>query len=308
MDEDKNDGRTRQRAIYRVTILGSIGNFLLLTFKFVAAILGRSSAMLADAVHSLSDFTTDIVVLVFVRLSSKPQDSSHSYGHGKYETLATAIIGLMLLAVALSIMYDGAVKIWACIQGEVLPAPGMIALIAALVSIGIKEVLYRMTVRVGRKYHSAVVEANAWHHRSDALSSIGTAIGIGGAIILGKRWTVLDPIAAVIVSVFIIKVSINFIKPCLDELLERSLPEETQQKILQVISTCPDVYEPHNLRTRQIGPYASVEVHVRMDQNMTVRQSHEVTRLLEQRIRALLGENTYVNIHVEPYDITNAKQ
>ena len=190
----------REKGIYRVTVMGSIVNFLLLVFKFFAAFFGHSAAMLADAVHSLSDFVTDIIVILFVRISAKPEDESHDYGHGKYETLATAIIGILLLFVGFGILWSGVSSIYRFLQGGSLQEPGILALAAALISIVSKEVIYRYTVFKGKKLNSQAVIANAWHHRSDALSSIGTAIGIGGAILLGPHWRVLDPIAAVIAT------------------------------------------------------------------------------------------------------------
>ena len=204
--KEKSEEAVREAGIYRVTLVGSVVNLLLLVFKFVAGILGHSAAMLADAVHSLSDFVTDIIVIVFVRISSKPEDEGHDYGHGKYETLATAIIGLILLFVGFGILWNGATSIWDFWQGGELKEPGMLALWAALVSILFKELLYQYTVLKGRRLNSQAVVANAWHHRSDALSSIGTAVGIGGAILLGEQWLVLDPLAAVVVSLFIMKV------------------------------------------------------------------------------------------------------
>ena len=185
----------RSREICRVTLWGGVMNALLLAFKFVAGIMGHSAAMVADAVHSLSDFVTDIIVLVFVRISGKPKDRSHDYGHGKYETLALTVIGFMLLAVALGIVYGGAMKIFTWLKGEPLEAPGMLALWAALLSIFVKEATFRYSIRKAKQLESQALEANAWHHRSDALSSIGTALGIGGAIFLGQKWTVLDPLA-----------------------------------------------------------------------------------------------------------------
>src|SRR5574344_1856262 len=198
---------------YHVTIIGSIFNFVLLVLKFVAGIFGHSAAMIADAVHSLSDFITDIIVILFVRISGKPQDESHDYGHGKYETLATAIIGIFLLAVGCGIFWQGATSIYLCFKGVPLPSPSYIALIMALISIFSKEWLYHYTSNVGKHLNSQAVIANAWHHRSDALSSIGTAIGIGGAILGGDKWHVLDPLAAVVVSVFIVKVSLQLVIP-----------------------------------------------------------------------------------------------
>lgn len=290
----------REKEIYRVTIVGSIVNFLLLILKFIAGIMGQSAAMLADAVHSLSDFVTDIVVLIFVRISNKPQDRGHDYGHGKYETLATAIIGIILFFVGLGILWNGGTAIWDFLHGVPLDSPGMLALWAALISILIKEILYQYTATCGRRVQSQAVVANAWHHRSDAFSSIGTALGIGGAILLGEDWRVLDPIAAVIVSLFIMKVAAELLIPCLGDLLERSLPEAIEKEIETALLEFPGVSEPHNMRTRRIGNNCAIEVHVRMNGDLTVRQSHDITRLMEKRIKDLLGIGTFVNIHVEP--------
>ena len=296
--EDKKTAR--ERGIYKVTIIGSSVNFLLLVFKFVAGFMGHSAAMLADAVHSLSDFVTDLVVIVFVRISNKPQDKTHDYGHGKYETLATAIIGLLLLVVGFGILWNGASSIYAFIKGQQLEEPGMVALIAALVSIVAKEILYQYTVIEGKKLDSQAVIANAWHHRSDALSSIGTAIGIGGAILLGENWRVLDPVAAVIVSFFIIKVAIQLLIPCVDELLEKSLPDEVEKEIEQALLSFPGVSEPHHLCTRRIGSYYAIEVHVRMDGNITLEEAHATATAIEHRLKNIFGEGTLINIHVEP--------
>ena len=294
---------TRERKIYRVTVLGSVINVLLVALKFAFGILGRSSAMIADAVHSLSDLVTDVIVIVFVKLSNKPQDSDHDYGHGKYETLATAFIGLALLAVGVMILYGGAEKIFAALRGEVLPQPGMIALWAALISVVSKEWCYRFTVKVGRETESQAVVANAWHHRSDAFSSVGTALGIGGAIFLGKRWTVLDPIAAVIVSIFIIKTALSLMKQASDELLEKSLPEETERKIKEIAEAEAGVSGIHNLRTRRIGNRISIEMHLRMPGDLTLYEAHRRATDIEQELRCHFGDGTYINLHIEPLKV-----
>ncbi|RHR82513.1 cation diffusion facilitator family transporter [Odoribacter sp. AF15-53] len=291
---------SRERQIYKVTIIGSIANFVLLVFKFVAGVLGKSSAMIADAVHSLSDFVTDIIVLVFVKVSAKPQDAGHDYGHGKYETLATAIIGLVLLMVGTGIFWSGLSKILAVSRGEEIGSPDLIALIAAVVSIVVKEILYRYSVIVGRRVQSQAVVANAWHHRSDAFSSIGTALGIAGAIFLGKDWHILDPIAAVVVSVFIVKVSIQLLIPCMNDLLEKSLPEKVEKEIITIIKEDPQVADPHNLKTRRIGNDCAIEVHIRVYPDMTVREAHVVATGIENRLRAKFGARTHVAVHVEP--------
>lgn len=298
--KEKSEEAAREAGIYRVTLVGSVVNLLLLVFKFVAGILGHSAAMLADAVHSLSDFVTDIIVIVFVRISSKPEDEGHDYGHGKYETLATAIIGLVLLFVGFGILWNGATSIWDFWQGGELKEPGMLALWAALVSILFKELLYQYTVLKGRRLNSQAVVANAWHHRSDALSSIGTAVGIGGAILLGERWLILDPLAAVVVSLFIMKVAIQLLVPCVEELLEKSLPAEVEEKIKQEILSFPGVTSPHHLRTRRIGSSYAIEVHIRMNGKITLEEAHRTATAIENRLKGEFGNRTYINIHVEP--------
>ncbi|HIZ32045.1 MAG TPA: cation diffusion facilitator family transporter [Candidatus Bacteroides merdigallinarum] len=295
-----NDTASREREIYKVTIVGSVVNFVLLLFKFFAGIVGHSAAMLADAVHSLSDFVTDIIVLVFVRISSKPEDEGHDYGHGKYETLATAIIGICLFVVGLGILWNGVQSIWQVVQGNVLPEPGMLALWAALISVVSKEALYQYTALRGRKLNSQAVVANAWHHRSDAFSSIGTMAGIGGAILLGDEWRVLDPIAAVIVSFFILKVSVKLLVPSMNELLEKSLPAEEENRINEIVLSYPGVTAPHHLRTRRIGNNRSIDLHVRMDGKLTLEEAHRRATVIEQRLRAEFGKGTYISIHVEP--------
>lgn len=290
----------REKGIYKITIIGSAVNFLLLVFKFFAGIVGHSAAMLADAVHSLSDFITDIIVIVFVRISNKPEDKGHDYGHGKYETLATAIIGILLLCVGFGIFWNGATTIYGFLHGEPLEAPRMLALVAALVSIVLKEALYRYTVVVGKKLNSQAVIANAWHHRSDALSSVGTAVGIGGAILLGDRWRVLDPVAAVIVSFFIMKVSVQLLIPCVDELLEKSLPDDVEKEIEQTALSFPGVSQPHHLRTRRIGSYYAIELHVRMDGRISLEEAHRTATAIENKLKEMFGKGTHVGIHVEP--------
>ena len=290
----------REKSIFRITWIGSIVNFLLLIFKFVAGFLGHSSALIADAVHSLSDFVTDIIVIVFVKISGKPEDEDHKYGHGKYETLATALIGLALFAVGVGLLAGGVTKVVEVIKGAILPAPSIVALIAAAVSIVSKEILYRYTVRVGKNLNSQAVIANAWHHRSDAFSSVGTLVGIGGAIFLGEKWRVLDPIAAIVVSAFILKVAIDLIKPCVDELLERSLPFETERQILDIITSFPEISSPHHLRTRRIGNNYAIEVHIRMDGQTTLEDAHTVATNIERRLKAEFGPETHIGIHMEP--------
>ena len=290
----------RSKELTIVTLVGSIGNLVLLTFKFVAGIVGHSAAMTADAVHSLSDFLTDLFVLVFVRVGAKPQDASHDYGHGKYETLATLFIALALIGAAIGIIVSGAVKFARWLQGETLEMPGSLALWAALLSIVVKEVLFRYTIARGKALESPAVIANAWHHRSDALSSIGAAAGIGGALLLGQKWAVLDPLASIVVGGMLVKVAVGLLKSSTGELTDMSLPEETEREIEEIICSYPEVTEPHNLRTRRIGNRIAIEVHVRMRGDMSLREAHDIVTAIEHRIKDRFGSATLVTIHMEP--------
>lgn len=293
----------RQKETYRVTIAGSIINILLLAFKFAAGILGHSAAMIADAIHSLTDFVTDAIVLVFVRLGSKPTDHDHDYGHGKYETLASAIIGVSLLVVGMMICYSGVTKTYHAMCGEPLQQPGFIALAAAVASVVLKEWAYRFTVRVGRRCHSEAVVANAWHHRSDALSSVGTTVGIGGAIILGEKWAVLDPLTAIVVSFFIMKAAWSVLSKAVDELTDGSLPKETEDEIESIVNEDKEVSVVHNLCTRRIGNRIAIEMHVRMPGETSLYVAHHHATEIEQRLKQRFGADTHISIHLEPVKV-----
>ena len=295
----------RNRQIYKVTLVGGAVNVILLVVKFGAGIMGHSAAMVADAIHSLSDFVTDVIVLVFVHISSKPKDKSHDYGHGKYETLAMTIIGMALLAVAVGIVYGGVLKINTWLHGQELPAPGMLALWAALLSVVLKEAVYHYSMVYARKLNSQAIEANAWHHRSDALSSVGTAIGIGGAIFLGQRWTVLDPIASVIVGLFIIKVAFFLLRDGIGDLMEHSLPDDVEEEILRLAASVEGVAEPHDLRTRRIGNHYAIELHILMDGNITLCEAHDKASEVEDLLRSHYGEDTHIAVHVEPTEVNS---
>ena len=290
----------REDEIARVTLTGSVVNLLLVGLKAVAGIVGHSAAMISDAVHSLSDFVTDIVVLVFVRVSARPQDEDHDYGHGKYETLATLFIGLALAAAAVGIVVSGAGKLARWLQGEELPAPGKIALWAALGSIIAKELLFQYTRIKGKHLDSKALEANAWHHRSDALSSVGTAIGIGGAILLGSRWTVLDPVASIVVGAMLVKVAWDLLGPSFGELTDSSLPADMEQEMLEIIRGVPGVEDPHNLRTRRIGNRIAAEVHIRLDGALPLSEAHEKASEVERRFKDRFGAQSHIIVHMEP--------
>lgn len=295
----------REDEIARVTLAGSVVNLLMVGLKAVAGVAGHSAAMVSDAVHSLSDFITDIVVLVFVRVSARPQDEGHDYGHGKFETLATLLIGLALAGAAVGIVVSGATKLARWLQGEDLPSPGRIALWAALVSIIVKELLFQYTRFKGRKLNSPALEANAWHHRSDALSSIGAAIGIGGAIVLGERWTVLDPMASIVVGAMLVKVAWDLLGPSFGELTDSSLPADTEREMIGIINAVEGVEDPHNLRTRRIGNHVAAEVHIRLDGRLTLEEAHEKASEVESRFKDRFGKESHIIIHMEPSKTQN---
>ena len=290
----------RQQQINKVTWWGAAVNLLLTACKIMAGIFGRSAAMIADGVHSLSDLSSDAVVLIFTRISSKAKDRDHEFGHGKFETLATVIISLILIVVGAKLMSNGIKSIIACINGEVLPRPGFIALAAAVVSIVSKEILYQWTAAVGRKTGSTAVMANAWHHRSDALSSIGALLGIGGAIILGDRWTILDPITSCVISVAIIVVAVKMALPSLAELLETSLPEEIEKEIMDIASSVPGVNDIHELKTRRNGMSFIIDAHVVVNPDMTVVEAHDIATNVEEALCGRFGPETQTSIHIEP--------
>lgn len=291
----------RSKEAKKVTLVGFFVNAILTVFKIIAGINGKSAAMIADGVHSLSDFFTDIVVLIGFRFTKKPEDEDHNYGHGKYETVATIVISVALAIVGCKILTSGLSNIYGVFfQGKSLEKPGMIALVAAITSILSKELLYRYTDFIGKKINSPAVIANGWHHRSDAFSSIGTLIGIGGAIFLGSKWTILDPIASVVVSVFIFKVAFDIFLPAINELLEVSLDETEICYIKQKIEECPYIIQYHHLRTRKIGVKVAVEVHFVFDEKITIFLAHEYATAVEKNIKEHFGNSCIITTHLEP--------
>ena len=305
-DGIKTDGlsgadREVVRSARRVTWLGFWINAALGAGKVAAGIFGRSSAMLADGIHSFSDFITDIIVIVFVGVARRKANDRYQYGHGKYETFATMLVALILGIVGVMFLVDGAEKTWGSFHGHHLESPTWLALIMAVVSIISKEWLYRYTRRVGERIQSAVVVANAWHHRSDALSSLATLAGIGGAMFLGPAWRVLDPIAAMVVSVFIIIVAFQIGTPAVKELLEESLPGDIVEGMYEVIGCTPGVKAFHRFASRRNGNRMILDFHIKVDPDITVVSGHRIASEVEKRLRDVYGNGMMVNIHVEPY-------
>lgn len=290
----------RGKEIRRITVVGAIVNIILTIFKIIAGVLGRSAAMVADGIHSLSDLLSDIVVLVFTHISSKGKDKNHSFGHGKFETMATLIVSVILVAVGAKLMADGVASIIGVMNGNSIPLPGSIALWAAIGSIIIKEILYHATIRTARRTDSPVVLANAWHHRSDALSSIGALTGIAGAMILGEKWTILDPIASCCISIAIIVVAVKMSLPSLAELLETSLPEEIEKNIISIANSVQGVENIHELKTRRNGISYIIDAHIVVDPHISVTEAHNIATDVENALKEKYGNETQINIHIEP--------
>ena len=290
----------RGKEIRRITVVGAIVNIILTILKIIAGALGRSAAMVADGIHSLSDLLSDIVVLVFTHISSRGKDKNHSFGHGKFETMATLIVSVILVAVGAKLMADGVASIIGVMNGNSIPLPGSIALWAAIGSIIIKEILYHATIRTARRTNSPVVLANAWHHRSDALSSIGALAGIAGAMILGEKWTILDPIASCCISIAIIVVAVKMSLPSLAELLETSLPEEIEKDIISIANSVQGVENIHELKTRRNGISYIIDAHIVVDPHISVTEAHNIATDVENALKEKYGNETQINIHIEP--------
>ncbi len=284
-----------------VTWVGFWVNALLAALKILAGIVGRSSAMVADGIHSLSDFVSDIIIVVMVGVSRKRANNTFQYGHGKFETFATMAVSLILLGVSVMIFIDGAVGIVHALHGSYPPRPGSIALVMAVISILAKELLFRYTISWGKRIGSAAVVANAWHHRSDAISSVTTLIGIAGAMFLGEHWRILDPIAALIVSVFIGIVAVKIGLPAVKELLEVSVDKADIARIEEIIRSTPGVIAYHHLRTRQNGVTYIIDVHIKVDPTISVVAGHNIASLVEKRLADSFGHDIITTIHVEPY-------
>jgi cation diffusion facilitator family transporter len=284
----------------RITTISIVLNILLGVFKIIVGVVGRSGALIADGIHSFSDFVSDIVVLVGIKLSEKPVDEGHNYGHGKFETFSTVILGAILISAGIMIFWEASLKIYASYQGEELVQPGSLALAVAAFSILVKELLFRYTKYVGEKTGRQSLIANAWHHRSDALSSIAAFVGIGGAIVLGENWRVLDPIAAIVVSYFILKVAGMIMLESLNELLEASLDSEERNNIINIIKSVPGAKNPHNLRTRKVGSAVAIELHLWVDPSLNVVDAHDISSDVEKALKKHYGHNTFISVHIEP--------
>ncbi|MGA1842842.1 MAG: cation diffusion facilitator family transporter [bacterium] len=292
-DKDPRDSTE----IIRITWIGLIVNLFLSIFKFIVGFLGYSHAVIADAFHSLSDMSTDLAVLLGVKYWSAPADENHPYGHSRIETIITAIIGLVLLLVALGIIFTSINHI----REVHLKQPAWIAITGSLLSIILKEVLYRLTVVVGRKTRSSAVVANAWHHRSDALSSLPALIAVSLAVI-NPKLAYIDHIGALIVSIFILKISWDITLPCLSELSDTGAPRRYYEKIKSIALDIKGVEAVHAIRTRKSGSGLYIDLHIMVDGKMTVQKGHEISGIVKYALLEKIPEILDVVIHLEPYE------
>lgn len=285
------------RGVRRVTWGGLIANVLLAAAKFVGGLVGHSQAVVADAVHSLTDLTTDFAVLVGLRYWSAPADHDHPYGHRRIETLISAMIGLLLAVVGLGIAYNGIASL-----GEPAGvAPGWLALAATILSIVVKEGLYRWTVRVGTRIRSSALIANAWHHRSDAFSSLPAAAAVGIAMVV-PGWGFVDGVGAVVVALFILYAAWQITVPAAAELVDRGASEEVYRQLEQVAREVEGVQDVHALRTRYVSSRLVVDLHVLVDGELTVREGHDVSENVKHRLLAANQDVVDVVVHLEPDD------
>lgn len=292
----------KQSKAGKITIISFIINTLLSTLKLVVGFIGNSGALIADGVHSLSDLATDVIVFISLQITKKPADEKHNYGHGKVETVATVLVSVALFIAGFSIGKDGITKIIGFSKGAEIAIPTLIVVIVAGISLLVKETLFRFTITIGRKEGSDALIANAWHQRSDALSSLGVLIGVGGALVLGPRFAFLDSVAQIVVSLFIFRAAYKILVPNIGQLVDASLDEEKIALIKSVFDSHPSVQDYHHLRTRRIGSTKAVDVHILVDSKLDIRTAHDISTELECSLKAYIGDNSLVSIHIEPND------
>ncbi len=292
----------KEKIAKRTTFINFLVNVILTLGKIIIGSIAKSGALVADGIHSLSDLLTDIIVYVSIHISSKPADADHNYGHGKFETFATLIVSVALFIAGYNIAKSGIIGLIDCFRGNVLPTYGSIVLYVAGISFLSKELIYRYTINKGRKIGSEVVIANAYHQRSDAISSLGVLIAALFIVIAGQSYSFMDPLAQLFVCFFLFKAAYKIFKPSLEVLTEKSLNQDQVQDIKGVLQKNKQVCEFHYLRTRRIGSHHAIDVHVLVESDLSVTDSHQITVELEENFKQLLGQDTIISIHIEPCD------
>ena len=282
------------RTAVRVSTISIIANVLLSGLKLLAGIFGRSMALVSDAVHSLSDVFGSVIVIIGVKFSKKEADDDHPYGHEKIECLASLVLAVVLVATAVIIFIDAVDKV---IHNKSLEVPSFIALIVAIISIVAKEALYWYTIIAAKKINSQALKAEAWHHRSDALSSIGSLIGVGGAM-LGIR--ILDPIAAGVIALLICKVAFNITKDAVDKMIDKSCDQETIDAMSEVVKSVPGVIRLDMIKTRLFGTRCYVDIEICADKNLRLEESHQIAENVHDLIEEKFKEVKHCTVHVNP--------
>jgi cation diffusion facilitator family transporter len=285
----------RSRASQRVTVVGAVVNLLLSVIKLSVGSIAHSAALVADGIHSLSDLASDALVWFAARHASEAPDEEHPYGHGRFETAATLGLGILLGLVALGIVWDAVER--AAVGATA--TPGMLAIVAAAISILAKEVLYWYTIAVARRIRSDMLRANAWHHRSDAISSVVVLLGVAGAM---AGWPYLDPLAAVIVGIMVAKIAWDLGWGAMRELVDESLDPEMVKQARALILGVDGVRSVHMLRTRRHGHLAAADVHVQVDPRLSVSEGHMISQAVEERLKAGIEAINDVTVHVDPED------
>ena len=279
----------------KVTLISILLNVVLTILKILAGLLGNSTAIISDGLHSASDIITSIGILIGNKISRKPRDEEHQYGHEKAESLVSFILSSVLIIVAIKIGYDGVKELF---NINNILVPNALPLIVAIISIGIKEYQYQITIRVAKKINSSSLKADAWHHRSDALSSIAAFIGIGGAM-LGFK--ILDPIASIIVAIVVVKVGVDILKSSCDELMDSSISKQDISEIEALVSKSDNIYGIKDFKSRKYGSVAYVDMSILIDNDKTLEEAHDIADELEKSIISNLNYIKEINIHTEPY-------
>lgn len=306
--ENDSDVHSNSVIIQRVTWIGFFSNILLAITKFLAGVFGHSQVLIADAVHSMSDLATDIAVLVGSRYWDQPADNEHPYGHAKLETLITLLIGAALVVVGFELISNAIMSLYEMILGnhEIAALPNVWAFLAAIFSILLKEWLFHITASAGKKTHSTATVANAWHHRSDALSSIPAALAVGATLVLGEKYAFLDPIGTIVVGLMIFYTAFLIIRPTFNSLLDASGGADLTNKINNAVLSIDGVQRVHKIRTRPLGAYLyGVDLHIQVNPNMNVRDAHILSHHINNELRSKFPEIVDTTVHVEPFFETN---
>lgn len=288
----------------KITIISFITNCLLSAGKLVVGFLGNSGALIADGIHSLSDLITDIIVFVSIKITQKPADEKHNYGHGKVEIVATVLVSIALFIAGFSIGKSGITDLIGFFKGDAAQSPAFMVVVVAAISLIVKEILFRYTMKTGKEIGSEVLIANAWHQRSDALSSLGVLIGAGGAWLLGDSFAFLDSVAQIIVSLFIFKAAYHILIPNLGQLADEAIDKDELDQIIKMLEANTNILDYHHLRTRHIGSMHAVELHILVNPELNVSDAHDISSIIECEIQGILGYDCFVSIHIEPYNST----